>query len=634
MLKKWQASCVHNPMVTRISTVFYRVALVSATTLWMTFTASAAIVCVGPAASGSGSGADWNNLKAWSASPVRGDTWYLVNGAYSGKSLGVAASGSTLITIKKATVADHGGIETGWINTLGDGQAAFSGPINVTTSYWVFDGQTGGGPGSWTSGFGFKITVTADADALIEVGRNTTADNVTVKHIEMIGKGSVSIDGGGDSNDAIAAWRAANLTVSYCYTHGIGRCPFFMTPNGFIGEYNYIGSHFSSAAVHSEVASLWAFVTSIGDCTFRYNVFAHSDGTGGIMWDNSSNPSAHLYFYGNVVYKPAGDTWLASNGFLGGWTGANGEQCRNFLVYNNTFILVNPEDTLSSFPNIYSGNEAKNNLWYACNSPGFSVFTPHDYNHFIAAGGTHSEGNGTSATSGNPFVNYVGLDFRLIANTAPGANLGSPYNVDMLGRTRSTWTRGAIEFGSGTPAPSPTATPAPTGTPAPTATPAQTPTATPVPGGSPIEAESGNISAPFTVSGGYISQSVTTGVTDGGRASYPFTLTGTGDYQIQAFVNGTSTLSNSFYLNIDAEPQDPAMIWDIYPVTTGFVNRFVSWRGSGAEDSNEFQPKIFHLTAGTHQVIIRGREADTQLDRFTILKLPAPPQGLQVVPGP
>ncbi|MGA9778434.1 MAG: hypothetical protein WBS33_09215, partial [Verrucomicrobiia bacterium] len=35
------------------------------------------VYCVGPAASGNGSGSDWNNVKGWSSSPNRGDTWYL-----------------------------------------------------------------------------------------------------------------------------------------------------------------------------------------------------------------------------------------------------------------------------------------------------------------------------------------------------------------------------------------------------------------------------------------------------------------------------------------------------------------------------------------------------------------------------
>ena len=153
-------------------------------------------------------------------------------------------------------------------------------------------------------------------------------------------------------------------------------------------------------------------------------------------------------------------------------------------------------------------------------------------------------------------------------------------------------------------------------------------------GGVNIEAESGVITSPFVSSGGYISQAATTDIASGGRATYSFTITNAGDYVIQVYVNAPSLTENSFYLNIDAEPQDPNMAWDILPPSSGFENRIVSWRGNGTADANEIVPKIFNLTQGAHQLIIRGREANTQLDRFTIVNLPSPPQNLRVVPVP
>ena len=60
-------------------------------------------------ASGSGSGADWIN--AYSSLPaalVRGDTYYVADGSYGGYSFDDTVSGSTAITIKKATIANHG----------------------------------------------------------------------------------------------------------------------------------------------------------------------------------------------------------------------------------------------------------------------------------------------------------------------------------------------------------------------------------------------------------------------------------------------------------------------------------------------------------------------------------------------
>src|SRR5262249_22500872 len=60
-------------------------------------------------------------------------------------------------------------------------------------------------------------------------------------------------------------------------------------------------------------------------------------------------------------------------------------------------------------------------------------------------------------------------------------------------------------------------------------------------------------------------------------------------------------------------------IWDINPTTVGFESRFVSWRGSGNTTSNQFVPKVFNLTQGPHQLIVRGREPGTLLQSITVI---------------
>jgi hypothetical protein len=149
-----------------------------------------------------------------------------------------------------------------------------------------------------------------------------------------------------------------------------------------------------------------------------------------------------------------------------------------------------------------------------------------------------------------------------------------------------------------------------------------------------IEAESGVVSAPFSITNGYVHQPLRTSVTNGGCAIYTFAITNAGDYAIQALVKASSLTENSFYLNIDAEPQDPDMIWDIRPPTVGFQSRLVSWRGDGTAENNQVVPTYFSLTPGVHQLIIRGREANTQLDRLLFVKRPAPPTGLRIVAVP
>jgi hypothetical protein len=148
-----------------------------------------------------------------------------------------------------------------------------------------------------------------------------------------------------------------------------------------------------------------------------------------------------------------------------------------------------------------------------------------------------------------------------------------------------------------------------------------------------VQAASGVVTLPMVLSNGYISQPTATSLADSGRAAYSFTLTNAGTFAIQGLVNAANDGANSFFVNIDGEPQDPGMIWDI-PVTSGFEARFVSWRGNGTFDNNQFAPKTFNLSQGLHEIVIRGREAGTALQSMAILRLPPPPQNVHITLGP
>jgi hypothetical protein len=68
---------------------------------------------------------------------------------------------------------------------------------------------------------------------------------------------------------------------------------------------------------------------------------------------------------------------------------------------------------------------------------------------------------------------------------------------------------------------------------------------------------------------------------------------------------------------MDNDPNSATMIWDA-PVASGFVNRTASWRGTGTQSSPQFSPKIFTLTAGNHQLILRGKDPNVQLSSLTV----------------
>jgi hypothetical protein len=143
---------------------------------------------------------------------------------------------------------------------------------------------------------------------------------------------------------------------------------------------------------------------------------------------------------------------------------------------------------------------------------------------------------------------------------------------------------------------------------------------------------SGTISSPFVVSNGLVFQTTATAISNGGRAVYTFTVPTTGDYVISAMTAAPDSDHNSFYVNIDANPTDPTMIWDL-ALTSTLSQTQVSWRGTGDDGSDQFNPKVFNLSQGTHQLIIIGREANALLGIITIAPanlLPAPWQVLDI----
>jgi hypothetical protein len=111
-------------------------------------------------------------------------------------------------------------------------------------------------------------------------------------------------------------------------------------------------------------------------------------------------------------------------------------------------------------------------------------------------------------------------------------------------------------------------------------------------------------------------------VAGGGKAVFNFTVTNAGNYVIETLVCAPDGSSNSFYVNIDAMPTDPEMIWDI-DLTTGFEKRVVSWRGGGDSSNDEINPKRFKLEAGEHTLVFVGREPGTLLKSLTIRPAPA-----------
>jgi len=148
--------------------------------------------------------------------------------------------------------------------------------------------------------------------------------------------------------------------------------------------------------------------------------------------------------------------------------------------------------------------------------------------------------------------------------------------------------------------------------------PTEIPKAAPESSGLSFPVSAGVITAPFVLTNGYLYQPDTRAeLGEGGKAVYDVTIPNAGEYVIHAVVDAPAEDSNSFFLNFDKPPEDPLMIWDV-DVTNGFEERVVSWRGDGADGSDQFVPQKFKLSAGKHQLLIWGREPDTKLKSVSI----------------
>jgi len=356
-----------------------------------------------------------------------------------------------------------------------------------------------------------------------------------------------------------------------------------------------------------------------------------------LMIDNGKHNTQdhHIYLGATDVHDIIIRNNLLINAAAGGIHGWHGPNARNVDIYNNIIrdcvwgiILADGAQDIEIYNNVFYNNDyafhfglegvdvtwgvrnvkIRNNIIDSCGQ-GLVIGSfnsgniDSDYNLWYQTSGTDSSSH---SLYGNPiFSNPSNNDFH-INSGSPAIDSGialSGFNFDYEGVPRpqgSGWDIGAYEYGGVA------------GTTTSTST-----TLLPIQEDS-WEAEDGIIEPPFIIENGYIYQSIYTDENpySGGKASYIFNIDSTGDYKINTIVNAKDLSSNSFFINIDEEPTT-YMIWDI-PITDGFEERTVSWRGSGTYEDNEFDPKIFTLSSGEHELIIWGREAYTLLDNISL----------------
>ena len=455
-------------------------------------------------ATGTDSGNDWTNAcpdftgNCASGSLTRGDTYYVATGTYlntmtaAAHAFNPAVSGTSVVTIKGATTADHG-TETGWnaaysvSSADGGAQAHFkwySGQtygLGINTSYVVFDGAVGSMSSS-ASAYGFIIdppsTATVSQTPALYIGildSSTTTTDVTVKHVAFVGTDPLLNDIDANAFQVCGnPGYCTNITLSHNFSDKTVKFLQASSMSNSTIEYNYIkttGANYSAHAEH--ISSNNCHNSDGGICTghttqctqnecassntVRYNYFgphAGSSVTGGIVaLDGNPRGLKDWKIYGNVFYGCGG-----GNGCIA--TGTSGDVgLVNVLIYNNSFVSSPAGNVFwqcggTTACAVAGGNIIKNNLLYDSYSvwreaDGGGAIT-HNYNAYCSPLDTPPTETNRQVGCGDLFVDSAsGGNYHLSSATNAGEVLSSPYDIDRDGVARGTdgtWDRGAYEY--------------------------------------------------------------------------------------------------------------------------------------------------------------------------------------------
>jgi hypothetical protein len=425
----------NSELMNKISFVYGMVVAVAVYCLGGVSAQSQTTYCVRAGANGNGSGSDWNNAyPALPATLQRGATYYVAAGSYSSYTFDDPASGTSVITIKKATAAEHK-TDVGWVASYGTEQAIFSASLRFTTDYWVFDGATRN-EADWFNSSAYGFVISDNANVQIDERGIGGIDNITVKYTYLKGINSSPGSGGDIGRRHIWIDRQGNPGSYSNWT--ISRC-FFQYGNvgiqvrecaNFIVEYNAWADNWSSQPNnHGENVS--AYYGGNDGHIYRYNQSRNMIGTA--AW--AVNQANNWRLYGNVYADcEYGDGFV---GFIGG-------SSTGFQIYNETIIRPVYFTRQISL----GGNSVVKNCIFMMggSTPSFDGCT-------VSSSSFSAGGTGTGAQTGVPtsiFVNYAGGNYRLAAPTSVGEALAAPFNTDLTGTIRGAdgvFDRGAFEFG-------------------------------------------------------------------------------------------------------------------------------------------------------------------------------------------
>jgi len=371
-------------------------------------------------ATGSGSGTDWANAYTnLPASLARGVIYYVAAGTYPPHVFNDAVSGSTLITIKAPTIANHG-TSTGWSNSY-QGQALWQctstcGPIWDVhlENYIIFDGSYSTPLSPYTniatSGYGFKLKTNGYGgngntgnncsecgvvrggvgyNNLPNLGPGTYNHDLTFKYIEIEGNHQSSDTGLADAGFDFEGG-SYNLLFSHLYIHHATWDYFlrgdhngqsnFGPGNNITVEYNYMyWDYTDQGSGQGPHGTPCACSEGLKNFAWRYNVIADMVGTNsgpdtasGADYNTGNGPGGPWYIYGNIWYADTASHCAVGDGTL---------SIYDFSMTAGDLWFVNNSNVKNGYPFCSSTDEVtygigiglttpmhgwyeENNLWY------------------------------------------------------------------------------------------------------------------------------------------------------------------------------------------------------------------------------------------------------------------------------
>lgn len=278
--------------------------------------------------------------------------------------------------------------------------------------------------------------------------------------------GGISISGGQTYGD----------DIQYNFIHDLGvsdgiliDSPGTASLGGSTLAHNWVMNTCYTLLEHSEMLSsrIWNGGLSYG-LTIADNYLENSDGTAYFATPTGADNivPTNWDFYGNVIFYNAGEAYAGQTGNGDGaveiynWATFSGY----LHIYNNNIsgidlpggacdIEVNGNSgatmgTMIIENNVFNGCNQTNISPQSCPSGGCTQNT-WDYQSYFQMTNSGDSSSHKQVSASNPFTS-VGQsasedDFTLTTDTAAWTSLGSPYNIDIVGNTRTS-SRGAFQY--------------------------------------------------------------------------------------------------------------------------------------------------------------------------------------------